>query len=54
MWKEGAPNTAARPRRARVTMSPEGSQMSIPGGKLTLIGREAKRRKIPLTVRKDD
>jgi hypothetical protein len=35
-------------------MSPEVSQMSIPGGKLTLIGRKAKRRKITLTVRKDD
>jgi hypothetical protein len=42
------------PGALRVTMSPEVSQMSIPGGKLTLIGREAKRRKITLTVRKDD
>jgi hypothetical protein len=51
MWKDGAPNI---PGALRVTMSPEVSQMSIPGGKLTLIGREAKRRKITLTVRKDD
>jgi hypothetical protein len=55
IWKEGAPNAAARPRRLRVTMSPEESRMSIPGRKLTLIWREAKRRETHrLRVRKDD
>jgi hypothetical protein len=50
-----ARRTPRRVQAPRVTMSPEESKMSIPGRTLTLIWREAKRRKTHrLRVRKDD
>jgi len=53
MWKEGAPNTAARPGRASCHNVARRVVNVDPGRELTPIGREAKRREIPLTVRKD-
>jgi hypothetical protein len=50
IWKEGAPN-APRALRHNVARSVEDVD---PGRKLSLIGRAAKRRKNPPTVRKDN